>query len=635
MLLVSQSAQHDNLLDARESHCPSEVALEQLRLDGSCCCCLLEFSNSESDAKSGDVATRRSGTKRGTVTPLKQNSTGALIGLISCCQHTFHYNCIVAWSARENSCPQCKRRFTYVGGYSRKDGSRLLHKRIRRVDQKPVPPAPQPRRAVHQRRAAPEPQHFCFLCNDPAPTDNNFPQELWLHCVGDRGTCTTACHQRCLSLLGVSSIFISPRNVWFCPYCIRENRCVDSRRRRVVDCSVFLETFQLPPVSVLSSVSIASRDDILQPFLHFYRTLDAQVCRMRTRRRRPPTLVPRVRASALRQAPPRGTETIPDSEAPNSTAAAANTVTDEDQSLQTFWTSPVDNEIRSPSPPPLRGVPNDFSEYEQFERNVLGHRDYGKSVFASRAKDGGCMSGRDFLASLIYPTSSRNARPRSLLSEKHQLKPTTEQQNARFSSPARFERLPEMTAQLHFTKRSRTAESYASGSTDSCGSCVTSTTAPASSIALSPASSGQPSSPTSSIDRVFLHQGLLGKQSGDCSRAPCALSGLDGSPQRQQVKPTSSLVREPQLCAFQSTTKLFALFQVVIVKRYLKKYAQQRDVFKLVCRRAAEALVSQHQEKLQRLQHPSAISTYWSRNEKHIHDQVQRQWNLFLLQTPS
>lgn len=33
---------------------------------------------------------------------------------ITSCRHRYHYKCIKKWSNKENSCPQCKRRFNWI-----------------------------------------------------------------------------------------------------------------------------------------------------------------------------------------------------------------------------------------------------------------------------------------------------------------------------------------------------------------------------------------------------------------------------------------------------------------------------------------------------------------------------------------
>ena len=33
---------------------------------------------------------------------------------ITSCRHRYHYKCIKKWSKKENSCPQCKRRFNWI-----------------------------------------------------------------------------------------------------------------------------------------------------------------------------------------------------------------------------------------------------------------------------------------------------------------------------------------------------------------------------------------------------------------------------------------------------------------------------------------------------------------------------------------
>lgn len=387
----------------KDNECSVTVPLERLCLDGTCCCCLLEFTTGDNDCSA--VPIRRVARRGKKPPPLEETDNHSLVALTNCCRHSFHLECILSWSARENSCPQCKRRFCFIAGYSRHDGCRRLYRRVRHIDQKPVVTTPHPRQSPRPRRSTPQPQRFCFLCSEAQSVESRTDQDAWLFCSGDRGHCTTSCHRRCLPLPEFSTAdSCSQRRPWFCPYCIRENRCVDSRRRRIVDCTAFLAAFDLPSVSVLSSLSFASRDDIVQPFLHFYRTMETQLARTAMRRRRPATIRPSARVRSTRTFPDAVTSSTSESQ-PSSRPSSPS----EQSRLACLINNVPVDDMRSPSPPPMRGVPNDFTEYESFERNVLGHSDYGKSVYASRAKDGGCTSGRDFLASLICPFSPNSS----------------------------------------------------------------------------------------------------------------------------------------------------------------------------------------------------------------------------------
>lgn len=68
---------------------------------------------------------------------IKSDDPRSWIGLISSCNHGFHFECIIRWAARENTCPQCKARFRVIGVYDRK-GRRLRYRYVKKINQQPA-----------------------------------------------------------------------------------------------------------------------------------------------------------------------------------------------------------------------------------------------------------------------------------------------------------------------------------------------------------------------------------------------------------------------------------------------------------------------------------------------------------------
>lgn len=295
-----------------------------------------------------------------------------------------------------------------------------------------------------------------------------------MYCDGWNGHCDETCHRSCLGL-NLRRIQ-GDRREWFCPTCIRKNRCVNKDGERLLNGRTLTTAFKLPPIQEIPTETLALNPEVLSLFLDLYRHLDANSDvvknkRRTTRRNRRSSVTAPVSTTARgrrllsrqpsRRTPEVNTETtrtyMPQSRArprverrPSaSSARSSSTAVFEDQVIVESLDSDnpyhhtgdepalpcVDpprtghqrqrhtrertlseiaqaeearimqdlgiDDIEEPAPPPMRGVPSDFAQYEAYERQVLGHLSYGTSRFASSREDGGVASGRQFLADLL------------------------------------------------------------------------------------------------------------------------------------------------------------------------------------------------------------------------------------------
>lgn len=129
------------------------------------------------------------------------------IGLIDSCKHVFHYECAERWANTENTCPQCKLRFFWLGSYT-PQGKRTSLERIKRRDQE------------GEEDEAFEDYTVCEKCKEVGEEDT------LLLCDGMHGTCNAAYHCACVGLSAV------PRGSWFCSDCIERGFDVDAQGRR-------------------------------------------------------------------------------------------------------------------------------------------------------------------------------------------------------------------------------------------------------------------------------------------------------------------------------------------------------------------------------------------------------------------
>nr|PIM02347.1 PHD-finger domain-containing protein [Toxoplasma gondii COUG] len=145
------------------------------------------------------------------------------LGLISCCSHVFHHVCIEKWCTRENSCPQCKCRFSWLASYSR-TGEREAVTRVRKLDQAAA-------YTEHDTMAA---SHFlgtlhrdwmCPACGQTVRQDDRD----FLVC--EEQSCGERYHRACCLLSPEHADISLP---WICVDCRESGRpCIDCEGRRM------------------------------------------------------------------------------------------------------------------------------------------------------------------------------------------------------------------------------------------------------------------------------------------------------------------------------------------------------------------------------------------------------------------
>lgn len=131
----------------------------------------------------------------------------AQVGLVDCCTHVFHFECVQRWSETENTCPQCKLRFFWLAAYT-PEGRRTSLARVERRDQE------------GEEDDDYEDIQLCEKCNQVGD------EAALLLCDGMHGTCNAAYHYTCVGLNAI------PRGSWFCPDCVERGFDTDARGRR-------------------------------------------------------------------------------------------------------------------------------------------------------------------------------------------------------------------------------------------------------------------------------------------------------------------------------------------------------------------------------------------------------------------
>ncbi|PFH35984.1 PHD-finger domain-containing protein [Besnoitia besnoiti] len=172
--------------------------------------------------------TRSRSSARAEFSPLFPSASSHLLplGLISGCRHVFHYFCIQKWGfTRENSCPQCKTRFTWLARYSR-TGEREGVVPVRRLDQK---------RAQVDEENSEEITRIienlfdlggCPACGEAIRSDSDGGV-----LVCEAQSCGDRYHRLCCNISPGHENYSGP---WVCPSC-RESRhpCIDDEGRRI------------------------------------------------------------------------------------------------------------------------------------------------------------------------------------------------------------------------------------------------------------------------------------------------------------------------------------------------------------------------------------------------------------------
>ncbi|KEP63447.1 UNVERIFIED_CONTAM: PHD-finger domain-containing protein [Hammondia hammondi] len=246
---------------------PEVVQLSRLQLDQACAVCLGEFqedygaeedetSPGTTDAKpsthvidisespvdvsvdssppaassSSPPSVRRRRLSRMTPSALSSRDSTASstqsplpLGLISGCSHVFHHVCIEKWCTRENSCPQCKCRFSWLASYSR-TGKREAVTRVRKLDQAAAyteydtMSASQLLGTLHR-------DWICPACGQTVRQDNRD----FLVC--EEQSCGDRYHRACCLLSPEHADISLP---WICVDCRESGRpCIDCEGRRM------------------------------------------------------------------------------------------------------------------------------------------------------------------------------------------------------------------------------------------------------------------------------------------------------------------------------------------------------------------------------------------------------------------
>lgn len=166
-----------NKAEVERSILPATKDLPATAREESCCACLLGI---EADAQ---------------------------VGLVDGCTHFFHFDCIERWAKTENTCPQCKTRFSWIASYS-PEGRRTCLQRVKKRDQEA------------DEDDDDEELQFCEVCHEIGD------EHKLLLCDGMHGTCNAAYHCSCVGL------DVIPRGSWFCPDCVDRGFDVDAHGNR-------------------------------------------------------------------------------------------------------------------------------------------------------------------------------------------------------------------------------------------------------------------------------------------------------------------------------------------------------------------------------------------------------------------
>lgn len=161
----------------------------------------------------------------------------AEVAFIDSCNHFFHYDCVECWSQKENSCPQCKKRFSWLAKYT-PQGRRKSLERVKKRDQE------------GEEDEAFEEFQGCEICKEVGD------ERTLLLCDGMHGTCNSAYHYTCVGLTCV------PRGSWFCPDCILRGFDVDAR-----GCRGKRPMREVEPATSSSAAATSSAASSANPFI--------------------------------------------------------------------------------------------------------------------------------------------------------------------------------------------------------------------------------------------------------------------------------------------------------------------------------------------------------------------------------
>ena len=231
---------------AEESLFPALVDPKLLRLDETCGVCLGDFNDDvvpaspspsgvhspQDPAKEAPDVLAISDTEKETELQekvVKNEDPLRDIGLLTGCTHTYHFFCIEKWGKqRENTCPQCKSRFSWIGRYSR-SGQRLCCSRVGLKHQKNTTEV-----TIADYLQQQQHQELCQICSTMIDTS----REL-LRCSDQ--LCLNSFHFICA---GFDAL---PTRTWFCPQCRTNGICRDPESRRIPSNRISADGFLLPP----------------------------------------------------------------------------------------------------------------------------------------------------------------------------------------------------------------------------------------------------------------------------------------------------------------------------------------------------------------------------------------------------
>ncbi|CBZ51346.1 putative PHD-zinc finger (C3HC4 type) protein [Neospora caninum Liverpool] len=146
------------------------------------------------------------------------------LGLISGCTHVFHHFCIEKWGCtRENSCPQCKSRFSWLARYSR-TGERQTLVPVRKRDQKNTQLEEDSSDDLIALVENVYGSGKCPACGQNVHNDDNI-------LVCEDQFCGERYHRACCILFPSRVDHSGP---WICPLCRESGRpCIDEEGRRI------------------------------------------------------------------------------------------------------------------------------------------------------------------------------------------------------------------------------------------------------------------------------------------------------------------------------------------------------------------------------------------------------------------